>query len=88
MKSQKEGGGAHWEELLQSVSDFIFSKDCGSRSRGRVVQIMYCPLKLGTKFSDYLGLKHYKKTKKIKHFIHLGLAQQPQSFSLYHTISP
>ena len=24
----------------------------------------------GTKFSDYLGLNHYKKAKKIKHFIH------------------
>jgi hypothetical protein len=28
-------------------------------------------LMAGTKFSDYLGLKHYKKAKKIKHFIHL-----------------
>jgi hypothetical protein len=42
----------------------------------------------GTKFSDYLGLKHYKKAKKIKHFIHLRLAQRPQSFNTYHTISP
>ena len=42
----------------------------------------------GTIFSDYLGLKHYKKAKKIKHFIHLGLANRPQSFSSYHTISP
>ena len=42
-----------------------------------------------TKFSDYLGLKHYKKAKiKIKHFIHLGLAHRPQSFSSYYTISP
>ena len=41
-----------------------------------------------TKFSDYLGLKHYKKAKKIKHFIHLRLAQRPQSFGTYHTISP
>jgi hypothetical protein len=40
-----------------------------------------------TKFSDYLGLKHYKKAKKIKHFIHLRLAQGPQSFNTYHTIS-
>jgi hypothetical protein len=40
-----------------------------------------------TKFSDYLGLKDYKKTKKIKHFIHLRLAQRPQSFGTYHTIS-
>ena len=31
-------------------------------------------LMAGTKFSDYLGLKHYKKAKKIKHFIHLRLA--------------
>ena len=38
-----------------------------------------------TKFSDYLGLKPYKKSKKIKHFIHLGLAQRPQSFGTYHT---
>ena len=41
-----------------------------------------------TKFSDYLGLKHYKKAKKIKHFIHLGLAQGPQSFATYRSISP
>ena len=25
---------AHWEELLKSVSDFIFSKHYGYRSRG------------------------------------------------------
>jgi hypothetical protein len=41
-----------------------------------------------TKFSDYLGLKHYKKAKKIKHFNHLGLANQPQSFITYRSISP
>ena len=41
-----------------------------------------------TKFSDYLGLKHYKKAKKLKHFIHLRLANQPQSLSTYHSISP
>jgi hypothetical protein len=34
----------------------------------------------GTKFSDYLGLNHYKKAKKLKHFIHLRLANWPQSF--------
>ena len=34
----------------------------------------------GTKFSDYLGLNHYKKAKKLKHFIHLGLTNRPQSF--------
>jgi hypothetical protein len=41
-----------------------------------------------TKFSDYLGLKHYKKAEKIKHFIHLRLAQRPQSFVAYRSISP
>ena len=35
----------------------------------------------GTKFSDYLGLNHYKKAKKSKHFIHLRLANWPQSLS-------
>ena len=33
-------------------------------------------------FSDYLGIKHYKKAKKIKHFNHLGLANWPQSFAV------
>jgi hypothetical protein len=42
----------------------------------------------GTKFSDYLGLKHYKKAKKLKHFIHLRLTNRPQSLSTYHGISP
>ena len=42
----------------------------------------------GTKFSDYLGLKHYKKGKRIKNLIHLNLANWPQSFSSYHRISP
>ena len=42
-------------------------------------------LMAATKFSDYLGLKHYKK---IKHFNHLALAYRPQSFSTYHTMSP
>ena len=41
----------------------------------------------GAKFSDYLGLNHYKKAKKIKHFIHLRLAQRPQSLSTYHTLN-
>ena len=45
-------------------------------------------LMAGTKFSDYLGLNHYKKAKKLKHFIHLGLAQGPQSFVTYLSISP
>ena len=45
-------------------------------------------LMAGTKFSDYLGLKHYKKAKKLKHFIHLRLPQRPQSLSTYHSISP
>ena len=37
-------------------------------------------LMAGTKFSDYLGLNHYKKAKKAKHFIDLRLANRPQSF--------
>ena len=47
-------------------------------------------LMAATKFSDYLGLKYYKKAKKNKknkHFKHLGLTNWPQSFSTYHTIS-
>ena len=40
-----------------------------------------------TKFSDYLGLNHYKKAKNLKHFIHLDLATRPQSLSTYHSIS-
>ena len=43
-------------------------------------------LMAATKFSDYLGLKHYKKAKKIKHFIHLALAYWPQSFVTYRSI--
>ena len=45
-------------------------------------------LMAGTKFSDYLGLNHYKKAKKLKHFIHLDFAYRPQSLSTYHSISP
>ena len=45
-------------------------------------------LMAGTKFSDYLGLNHYKKAKKLKHFIHLRLAQGPQSFVTYRSILP
>ena len=45
-------------------------------------------LMAATKFSDYLGLKDYKKAQKIKHFIHSRLANWPQSFNTYHTISP
>ena len=37
-------------------------------------------LMAATKFSDYLGLNHYKKQKKLKHFIHLRSANWPQSF--------
>ena len=37
-------------------------------------------LMAGTKFSNYLGLKHYKKAKNLKHFIHLRLSNGPQSF--------
>ena len=39
-----------------------------------------------TKFSDSLGLNHNKKAKKLKHVIHLGLAQGPQSFATYRSI--
>ena len=42
----------------------------------------------GIKFSDYVGLNHYKKAKKLKHFIHLRLAQGPKSLSTYNSISP
>ena len=45
-------------------------------------------LMAGTKISGYLGLNHYKKAKKIKHFIHLRLAQRHQSLSTYNNISP
>ena len=38
-------------------------------------------LMAGTKFSDYLGLNHYKKAKKLKYFIHLRLTNRPQSFA-------
>ena len=40
-------------------------------------------LMAGTKFSDYLGLNHYIKAKKLKYFIHLRLAQRPQSLSTW-----
>ena len=33
-----------------------------------------------TKFTEYLGLNHYKKAKKLKHFIHLDFTYRPQSF--------
>ena len=38
-------------------------------------------LMAATKFSDYLGLKHYKNENRLKHFIHLRLANRPQSFA-------
>ena len=44
-------------------------------------------LMAGTKFSDYLGLNHYKKAKRLKCFIRLRLAQRPQSLSTYDSIS-
>ena len=34
----------------------------------------------GTKFSDDLGLNHYKKAKKLKHFIHLRLTNWPKLY--------
>ena len=33
------------------------------------------------KFSDYLGVKHNKNQQKMKYFIHLRLANWPQSLS-------
>ena len=42
-------------------------------------------LMAGTKFSDYLGLNHYEKAKKLKLFIHLDFAYWPQSLKV-HTI--
>ena len=39
-------------------------------------------LMAATKSSDYLGLKHYKNAKNLKHFNQLGLAQRPQSFAI------
>ena len=41
-----------------------------------------------TKFSDYLDPKEYKKAKKLKYFIHLRLANWPQSLSTYHSTLP
>ena len=69
--------------MLQS--QMCDSKQC--RIMFRVVQIVYIlssqteKLMAATKFSDYSGLKHYKKAKKLKHFIHLRLANWPQSFA-------
>ena len=64
-------GQAHYEESLNL-----------SRISIRVVQNPVSSqtdkLMSGTKFSDYLGLNHYKKAIKLKHFIHLRLAQYPQ----------
>ena len=40
------------------------------------------------KLSDYLGVNHYKKAKKLKYFIHLDLAYWPQCLSTYHSILP
>ena len=42
-------------------------------------------LMAATIFSDYSGLKHYKK---IKYFIHLALAYWLQSFVTYRSIYP
>ena len=53
---------------MKSSSDYVLSSQTEK-------------LMAGTKFSDYLGLKHYKNAKKLKHFNHLVLAQQPQSFA-------
>ena len=37
-------------------------------------------LMASTKFSDYLGLNHYKNAKKLKNFIHFHFTYRPQSF--------
>ena len=37
-------------------------------------------LMAGKKFSDYLGVNHYKKAKKLKKFIHFHFTYRPQSF--------
>ena len=62
---------AHWEELLQSVSDFIFSKHYGYRSRGlrgvkrseKLWEIQNYPLP-GRPFTH-----HWVKSKTICHFL-------------------
>jgi hypothetical protein len=64
--------------ILKSVSLGWFKNPVSSQTE---------KLMAATNFSDYLGLKHYKKAKKIKHFIHLALAYWPQSFVTYHSIS-
>ena len=53
-----------------------------------VLSVQTHKLMAGTTFSDYLGLNHYKKAKKSKKIIHLRLANWPQSFVTYHSISP
>ena len=61
----------HWEELLQSVSDFIFSKHYGYRSRGlrgvkrseKLWEIQNYPLP-GRPFTH-----HWVKSKTICHFL-------------------
>ena len=71
------------------LSEFVVKDNQSLRAARvsvRVVQICSCSLKLicklmaGTKFSDYLGLNHNKKAKKLKYFIHLRLTNRPQSF--------
>ena len=73
--------------IVEPKTPDILLKKCADF---REVQICSCPHKLmaATKISDYSGLKHYKKAKKLKHFIHLALAYWPQSLSTYHSISP
>ena len=62
----------------------ISSKKLGTYSRvvKNPVSSQTDKLMAGTKFSDYLGLNQYKKAKELKHFIHLRLANRPQSFGL------
>ena len=55
------------ERMRQGGSDYVLSSQTEK-------------LMAGTKFSDYLGLNHYKRAKKLKHFIHLDFTYRPQSF--------
>ena len=77
-----------WSQFLSETS-FIFLAHAFSLLGGSdyVLSSQTAKLMAGTKFSDYLVLKHYKKENK-KHFNHLDLAYWPQNFSTHHTISP
>ena len=70
----------NWDNKAPSVGTLGWFKNPLSSQTEKLIA--------ATKFSDYLGLNHCKKAKKVKHFIHLGLAQGPQSFATYRSISP